>query len=220
MPDNTSSWTRPPIRAGLFLGLLGVLAAGPVDAQHFDGTIFAGAALMTQDLTDEFTVNVDGQIRTAVQSHDNGLALGAHLGVRWDRLAVEGTLAWIPTNLVTTIEGVEDITEDQTILILGGSVLYDIVPGRFFDVFVAGGAGVKRYSADDPGGGFEGGMDFMFNAGLGARLAISETLSIRMDARDYISTFDAFEDIDGSDEDAKMQHDILITVGLRFVPGG
>ena len=155
MHGTTRFLARRDVRTGLLAGLLGLLLAAPGEAQQFDGTIFAGGALMTQDLTDEFTVNVDGQVRTAVQSHDNALALGTHLGVRWDRLAVEGTLAWIPSKLTTKIEGLEDITEDQTILILGGNVLYDILPGRFFDVFVAGGAGVKRYSADDPGGGVE-----------------------------------------------------------------
>lgn len=201
--------------------LVAAFAAVPAEAQRFDGTVFAGAAFMTQDLSDEFTVDTgDGTIRTAVQAHENGLAVGAHLGVRWDRFAVEGSVAWVPTKLTTRIDGLEDVTDDQTILMLSANVLYDLYSGSFFDVFAAGGVGVKSYSADDSGGGFEAGSDAMFNAGLGARMAISPSLSLRLDARDYISSFDAFESIEGSDQSAKTQHDILVTIGLRYYPAG
>ena len=192
----------------------------PLAAQTVDGTVFAGGALLTSDLSEEFTADVGGGVETAVQSHDNSLALGAHLGVRWSRVAVEGTLAVVPTDLVTDLETSQDITEDQTILLISGNVLYDIIPGRFFDVFVAAGVGLKSYSADDPAGGFEAGSDPMFNIGGGARLAITEALSIRADIRDYISSFDAFEDVEGSSFDAQTQHDVLITLGLRYSTGG
>ena len=192
-------------------------AAAPLAGQQFEGSVFVGAALPTQNLTDEFALNVDGAVRTALQSHENALTFGANAGVRWDRLAVEGQFAYIPTNILTEISGLEDVTTDQTILMFSGNVLYDILPGDFFDVFVVGGAGIKSYSADDPAGGFSAGSDFMFNFGAGGRLAVTEVLALRLDVRDYISTFDAFEDAN-SDEGAKTQHDVLITIGLSYSP--
>lgn len=195
--------------------LLGCLAASPLAGQQFEGSVFVGAFVPTQNLTDEFSINVDGAVRTALQSHENSLTFGANAGVRWDRLAVEGQLAYASTSILTELSGLEDITTDQGILMLSGNVLYDILPGDFFDIFLAGGAGIKQYSADDPAGGFSGGSDFMFNFGAGGRLAVTEVLSLRLDVRDYVSSFDAFEDAN-SEQGAKTQHDILITIGLSY----
>lgn len=213
MPRLPLPGPRRLIGAALACGCLA--AAGPVSGQQFEGSVFVGAFLPTQNLTEEFSLNVDGSVRTALQSHENALAFGANAGVRWDRLAVEGQLAYVPTNILTEISGIEDVTTDQSILILTGNVLYDILPGDFFDIFLAGGAGIKRYSADDPSGGFSAGSDFTFNLGAGGRLAVTEALSLRLDVRDHISSFDAFADVT-SDQGAKTQHDLLITVGLSY----
>mgnify|MGYP001820751602 CR=1 FL=1 len=196
--------------------VLGVLSVAPLQGQQFEGSAFVGTFLPTQNLTEEFSLNVDGAVRTALQSHENGLTFGANAGVRWDRLAVEGQFAYISTNILTEISGIEDITTDQNIMMISGNVLYDILPGDFFDLFVAGGAGIKQYSADDPAGGFSSGSDFMFNFGAGGRLAVTETLSLRLDVRDYVSSFDAFEADANSEQGARTQHDVLITIGLSY----
>lgn len=196
--------------------ICGLLAAAPLAGQQFEGSAFVGAFVPTQNLTEEFSVNVDGAVRTALQSHENALTLGANAGVRWDRLAVEGQLAYVSTNILTEISDLEDITTDQSILMLSGNVLYDLIPGSFFDLFVVGGAGIKRYGADDPAGGFSSGSDFMFNFGAGGRLAVTEVLSLRLDVRDYVSSFDAFELDPNSQQGARTQHDVLITIGLSY----
>jgi hypothetical protein len=212
---------HPPLaRLGILAGaalLFGSFAAVPAAGQQFEGSVFVGAFLPTQNLTEEFALNVDGAVRTALQSHENALTFGANAGIRWDRLVVEGQLAYVPTNLLTEISGIEDITTDQTILMVSGNVLYDILPGDFFDIFLAAGAGIKNYSADDPSGGFSGGSDPMFNFGAGGRLAVTEVLSLRLDVRDYVSSFDAFEDVT-SDLGARTQHDVLVTIGLSYSP--
>jgi hypothetical protein len=210
----------PRARVGALAGAVllgGLLGAAPVTGQQFEGSVFVGAFIPTQNLTEEFSLNVDGAVRRALQSHESGLSYGANAGVRWDRLSVEGQLAYTRTDLLTEISDIEDITTDQSILMLSGNVLYDIFPGDFFDVFLAGGAGIKRYSADDPSGGFSAGSDFMFNFGAGGRLAVTEVLSLRLDVRDYVSSFDAFEDVT-SEQGARTQHDVLITIGLSYSP--
>lgn len=214
-------FARLPAPAVPCLPLLAALLipGGAANAQVFDGTVFAGAALMTSDLTEEFSINTGSAVETAVQSHDNALAVGAHLGVRWSALSLEGTVAVIPTDLVTDLSQSADVTEDQRILILGASALYNF-PGRFFEFFLAAGAGIKSYSADDPAGGFEAGSDVMFNAGGGARIFLTESLALRADVRDYISTFDAFEADPDSDQPTQTQHDVLLTIGLSYRGGG
>jgi len=69
--------------------------------------------------------------------------------------------------------------------------------------------------AGDPAGGFTGGSDFMFNFGGGGRLAVTEVLSLRLDVRDYVSSFDAFENAN-SEQGAKTQHDVQVTIGLSY----
>ena len=194
----------------------GLISAAPLTGQQFEGSVFVGAFVPTQNLTEEFPINVDGTNRTALQSHENALTFGANAGVRWDRLAVEGQLAYVPTSILTELSGIEDITTDQTILMLSGNVLYDLVQGSFFDLFVAAGAGIKQYSADDPAGGFSSGSDVMFNFGGGGRLAVTEVLSLRLDVRDYLSSFDAFESDPNSEQGARYQHDVLVTIGLSY----
>lgn len=196
--------------------ICGVITAVPLTGQQFEGSVFAGSFLPTQNLTEEFSVNVDGATRTALQSHENALAFGANAGVRWDRLAVEAQLAYVPTDILTEISGLEDIATPQSILMLSGNVLYDLIQGNFFDLFAVGGAGIKNYSADDPAGGFSSGSDFMFNFGGGGRLAVTEVLSLRLDVRDYVSSFDAFETDPNSEQGARYQHDVLVTIGLSY----
>lgn len=191
------------------------LAPGVSAQSRFELTPFAGAFLPLADLTDAFGSD------NVVQSHSSAVTFGAHAGVRFSALSIEGTFAYVGTNLDSEGSGVT-ISEDQTILIFGGSLLYNIEASRFMEFFLAAGAGIKSYSADDPLSppGFEAGSDFMYNAGGGMRIFISPTTAIRVDVRDYMSTFDAFELLSASNQDAKMQHDLLLTVGLSFVLGG
>lgn len=196
-----------------------LVPGGAGHAQSFEGNVFAGGALMVSDLSDEFTIGTGTGSETAVQSHDNGLTLGARLGLRWTAFALEGTVAVVPTKLVTRLENSPDITEDQTILILGADALYSVSSGRFLEFFVAAGGGLKSYSADDPAGGFESGVDPMVNVGGGAQLFIAPNVAIRFDLRDYISRFDAFASIPDANEPEKTQHDILLTLGISYRAG-
>jgi hypothetical protein len=190
-------------------------ASGLSAQARFEITPFAGAFLPLTDLTDAFGTD------RVVQSHASAVAFGAHAGVRSGALSFEGTFAYVGTSLDSEGSNVT-IAEDQTILMFGGSVLYNIEMSRFMEFFFAGGLGLKSYSADDPLSppGFEAGSSIMYNAGGGLRHFISPTMAIRLDLRDYMSSFDAFELTPASDLGAKMQHDLLLTVGLSFVLGG
>lgn len=206
----------PTLALAILTPLVVLLPAGSGHAQSFEGSVFAGAALMVADLTDEFLVDTGNRVEMASQSHDNGLALGARIGMHWPAIALEGTLAVIPTNLVTRLELSPDIVESQTIIVVGADALYSFASGRFMEFFVAAGGGLKSYSADDPGGGFESGVDPMVNLGGGARLFVTPNMAVRADVRNYISRFDAFATIPGSEHGPKTQHDVLLTVGLSY----
>ena len=205
---------------GLLVAAATLVPGGPGHAQTVEGSIFAGGAFMTSDLSDEFIVDTGSRLERASQSHDNGLALGARVGLRWTALSLEGAITVVPTKLVTRLETSPNVSDDQTILILGGNALYSFTSGRFLELFVTAGGGVKSYSADDPGGGFDSGIDAMVNFGGGAHLFVTPNMAIRVDLRDYVSSFDAFANIPGSDQEAKTQHDILLTLGLSYRRAG
>lgn len=204
-------------RSLVVLGLAVLALPNVVSAQaRVEVTAFAGAAVFASDLTDVFGGD---QI---VQSLDNAIAFGAHVGARFSSFSIEGTAAIVPTDLISESAALGVAPSvSQTVLMLGVDVLYDL-GGEAFEPFLAAGVGIKSYSADDPLSppGFESGIDPAFNIGVGGRLWITESAAIRIDLRDYISTFDAFDLIPDSGEDAKLQNDLLLTVGISFTSGG
>ena len=86
--------------------------------------------------------------------------------------------------------------------------------------FVTAGAGIKQYRAADPFGGWEENeVDISGYAGIGMELVVAPSASVRLQFRDYISTFDP----DGPDFDqleTQSQHDIVLAMGFVFRVGG
>lgn len=197
--------------------LASALGPGTADSQmKVEVAPFAGGAFFLSDLTEGF-----GESGDLVQSHDTGFAPGAHVGLRWDRWSVEGSFAYVPTEIVLTAPDFES-RNDQGIVLSGISGVYNGELNPFMELFAAAGVGAKTYTKDDPFDppGFEAGTDFSFHFGGGLRYFISETTAVRLDARDHVSSFDAFELFPESGEEAKIQHDLLLTVGLSFNMGG
>lgn len=180
---------------------------------------FFGAALFLSDLGPAR----DGTLGTStvpdlVQSNESSFSLGGRLGFDFGAVTVEGVLAYIPTEIATT--GNTTHAADQSIILAGADLILKKEVNPFLGVFLAGGAGIKSYSADDPFEelqldplGFESGTDFSFDIGAGARLALTESAALRLDVRDYISSFEVLEE-------STTQHDLLVTLGLSWRPGG
>lgn len=210
---------------------LSVLAAfalaTPVMAQsQFQITPLGGGMIFMSDVADDFDSGAN--FRFTGQSLNNSVAFGVQTGVRFGSLAVEGAFIFVPSSLVTqtdaalTGDATIAVFSDEDVLIFGGDLLYYLPRSSpFFEFFLAGGAGIKLYKQADPLGGWEDNMsDITFDVGAGFEFAVSPTLSIRLQVRDYISTFDPIDAIrdnpNAIDLDTKLQNDILWSAGLTF----
>ena len=214
-------------RTSAMLLALGTLSAAAVPAAaqaRFQITPFGGGMIFASDLSDEFFI---GDVGFSGQTLNNSIAFGVHGGMRFGQIAVEGTVGYAPATMVTfSDEEISDevqlaVFSDQSVLILGANLLYYLPQSSpFIEIFLTGGGGIKRYSEEDPFGGWDAGeSDPTFDVGAGFQLAVSPSMSVRIDLRDYISTFDP----DGPDFEelpTKSQHDILLGFGLTFHPGG
>lgn len=190
--------------------LLAVAAwTAPLQAQSrtaFEGTVFGGAGLFLNDFAEEEGVAI---------GMDNSFALGMHAGVRFaERFGVEGTFALLPSQTTVSAGGLS-AGIDTNVLLYGGSFLMNFpLRASNLEPFLAVGAGAKRYDADDfDGEEMEAETDFMWNFGGGARIFLSENVAVRLEARNYMSSFDPEE----PGLDTKLQNDVLLTAGLSFV---
>lgn len=208
------------LAAVLFPLLVLSASAAPGAAQaRFQVTPFGGGMVFASDLSDAFSL---GDIDFEGQTLNNSVALGVHAGVRFGSIAVEGTVAYAPATMVSISDAEFDqdvkvaVFSDQDVLILGANALFYLPRSSpFFEFFLTGGGGIKKYSQADPFGGWEdGASDPTFNLGAGLQLAVSPTVSMRIDLRDYISSFDP-----GGGLEKKTQQDILIAAGVTFHPG-
>lgn len=223
----------------LLLGTVCTLwAAAPLTAQvDFEYTVFGAGAVFATDVVEPFTTT-DG-LETNGESFTNSIGLGAAVTARFRDFGVEGTLTFVPTSVVFRLAAADvglpqtaelAIVDDQNLLIFGLNGLY-YLPGSnpFVRFYVAAGLAGKRYGNADPLGGWNAGMsDFGGSLGGGLNFAISPAMSIRLDARDYVTSFDAYDALDATTRESlahegwpvgsRTQHDILITFGLTLRP--
>jgi hypothetical protein len=207
----------------LALGALSAAAVPAAAQARFQITPFGGAMIFASELSDPFPAS--DPVYSA-QTMNNSIAFGAHGGLRFGQFAVEATVAYAPATMVTFEEDQPSdevqlaVFSDQAVMILGANLLYYLPQSSpFIELFLTAGGGIKRYSEADPFGGWDDGeSDPTFDVGAGFQLAVSPSMSVRIDLRDYISTFDP--DVNGEELATKSQHDILLGFGLTFHPGG
>ncbi len=175
--------------------------AAPVRAQTFEGTAFAGVGFFLNDLVDEEEARI---------GLDDSFVVGAHAGLRFGRiLGVEGTFAFVPTELPATDGGLT-IGEDTDLRIYGASLLLNVpVPASPLEPFAALGLGAKTYAPEEG----ESETDFMWSLGAGARLFFGDHVAIRLEARNYMSSFDPPDPT----FDSSLQNDLLLTGGLSLL---
>jgi hypothetical protein len=186
---------------------------------EFEITPFIGGAFFLSDLGPARNGTLGAAtVNDLVQSNNNSFAIGGRVGLSFGVVAIEGTFAYVPTEIAT----VGDVTHaaDQSIILAGADVLLKKAVNPFFGLFAAGGVGIKSSSADDPFEelqlqplGFSAGTDFMFDVGAGIWLDLFPSAALRFDVRDYISSFDVLGV-------STTQHDLLVTAGLTWRPAG
>jgi len=191
---------------------LAIFSVQPLQAQdsgqsstRIEFTAFAGGALFMSELAD-FIVNCSGCERVANPKMENGVVVGAHAGLRFGQMSVEGTLGFIPGSYAgTTSSG--QLSIDTSVMIFGGSLLYTLPSeNQLMEVFLAGGAGGKIHSPDVG----ESSTNPYGSVGVGLRIFVSPSMALRFEARDYISPY----------TDGNLQNDFLITAGLSISPSG
>ncbi len=190
---------------------------------------WAGSYLPTTDL-------LSGQ---NLEQPESGLpatiSFGQEAGFAWgirggrtltSRLALEGEFFYSRSNVALTgvRPGIDQIssTRDASVAALSANVLFEIFRAPFtpFAIHVLGGVGVVSRSGQffDDGGGFLGeldsGIDPALVVGGGFRYGLSPMIGLRLDVRDYISSYGL--SLEGQELDSQLQNDILISGGVEF----
>lgn len=140
-------------------------------------------------------------------------AFGGGVGVRLlGTLAVEGQLLFAPGAELQTVDRGIEVTGAE-VLTATGYLLYQF-PLPVVEPFVGAGGGVKRLSFDDPTVlGTDDESDLTGTVLAGAYVDLIPGWTIRVDARDYISSF---SDPRVADGDSELQNDLVFTAGLAW----
>lgn len=205
------------VLAGAFLTSL--LSFAPLTAQiSFEIAPFVGGAFALNDLSGSFTF---GTVSFQGQKLEPALATGLYAGIRMSpRLSVEGTamvspsVITAPSTDLSTGSTETGFYNAATVSTFAVNVLLNFPGEGVLEPFVTGGIGVRHISGTDPFGGFDSPSNPAFNVGAGLRFKIHPSYAIRVDARDYISSFAAAEDL--GDTTTLTQHDVVITFGISF----
>jgi hypothetical protein len=194
-------------------------------------TPFAGFYLASSDLVNNQAVPNPGPIDPDAISitQQSGFAFGLRVsrtltGSVW----LEGEVQYAISDVKIAASRREPLPEPEwtgagRVLTLGANVLWEIYRAPFtpFGIHLIGGlAAVNRGGEFFDEGGFffseklDGGTTIAAIAGIGARYGFSGLFGVRLDVRDYISSYS--QSVPGGDFDAELQNDIWITGGIEL----
>jgi hypothetical protein len=189
--------------------LSGVLMAGanPLAAQRISFAPNIGVYVPTTELVkaasgEEFKQEIS-------------LTLGGRLGIALgERLGLEFTGAYAPSDLKVTATGVGDQTADANIFTGSGRISYQLVPYTSAVAFVVtGGVGVINRSGEFYSG-VEKKTDIGGTLGASARFRLGSLLRLQLSAEDYIYKPKAEIPGFGPNDERKTQNDIHLSVGI------
>jgi hypothetical protein len=200
----SSPWVARVLLAG---GVLLVAGVQPLTAQRITIAPNIGVYVPTTELVkaasgeefkQEISLTVGGRV---------GIALGQRLGL-------EFTGAYAPSDLKISQSGFSDQNQDANIFTGSGRISYQLVPLTSPIAFlVTGGVGVVNRSGNFYAG-MENKTDIGGTVGASARFRLGKLLRIQLSAEDYV--YKPKGDIPGftpSDE-KKTQNDIHLSLGL------
>jgi hypothetical protein len=203
------------------LGLL-ILAAAFVrpaasaaqEGYRFQITPFVGRTAFSSDLTDVFFLQDESGNPVVFDDAEleSSFSIGLHAGVGRGPFAFEGTFGYIPTEF-SGHSDFEAVSFDTNVLLYGGSFLYTFENPHGVEPYLLLGAGAKHYDPDVEGG--DSVTDFTTDVGFGVAIPLPYDLGLRLEMRDYISSFDP--DIEGVD--SRKQHDLLLSAGIQITFG-
>jgi hypothetical protein len=200
----SSPWVARVLLVG---GVLLVARAHPLTAQRISIAPNIGVYVPTTELVkaasgeefkQEISLTVGGRV---------GIALGQRLGL-------EFTGAYAPSDLKISQSGFGDQNQDANIFTGSGRISYQLVPLTSPIAFlVTGGVGVVNRSGDFYAG-MENKTDIGGTVGASARFRLGKLLRIQLSAEDYL--YKPKGDIPGftASDEKKTQNDIHLSLGL------
>ncbi|MEE9245288.1 MAG: outer membrane beta-barrel protein [Gemmatimonadota bacterium] len=217
----------------IWLSLCLVLALAPATAAQHTPSYTLGASvglyLPTADLVSDQNIVQPGSGLAATISF--GQRTSGALVLRGTRtlsakLAIELEFFWANSQIELSAlrPGVNptQAKQDARVIALSADVLYEIFRAPFtpFAIHVLGGLGLLNRGGDffEDSEGFlgtiDGGTDPTFVLGAGFRYGLSPQWGLRLDFRDYISSYR--QSLEDQDLDSELQNDFLISAGIEY----
>jgi len=194
-------------RAALVGGVLLGAQANRVDAQGISFTPSLGVYIPTTEL-----------VRAASGEEfkqEMSLTLGGRLGVALSqRLGLEFTGAYAPSDLKITASGLGDQSQNANVFTGSGRISYQLVPYTSPVAFVVtGGVGVINRSGEFYAN-VEKKTDIGGTLGASARFRLGSLLRLQVSAEDYIYKPRAEIPGFGPNDEKKTQNDIHLSIGV------
>jgi hypothetical protein len=223
--------TRFSLRASTIVLLLG--ASGPAVAQQpatWTVAPIVGVYLPTSDLVHDQLVPSPGPLEPERVTINQ--STGLVLGIRANRtlsakftLELEFQYAFSDAEMAGLRREPADQVGDTLparVITLGADVLYEVFRSPFtpFAIHLLGGLGLVSRGGEffDQGGGvfesLEGGTDLALILGTGFRYGLSPRVGLRLDVRDYISSYT--QSLPGGELDSQLQNDFWITAAAEI----
>lgn len=193
-------------------------SALPLPAQVRVGlSAYGGGFVPANDLFESVRLGgPDGQIVLNL-GLEPGPLVGGRVTLRRSRLSVEAEAGYAFTHLDIPAVLVEAGETDGASTFLGSvNLLYDIFQAAFspLSVHVSVGLGLVARGGDFLDR-FESTSDLAVALGTGVRYGLGPTTFLRLDLRDYISSF-APRTRSGFEFASQTQHDLVGTIGVEF----
>src|SRR5262245_41746627 len=206
----------------LFAGVIaGALTAASASAQSGARTLTTGTAF---ELTPSVGYMIGGTLLKGPLGTSLSTAPGAMYGVQLGmkmspNIALVGNVGYSSSTIEAGVPILGGVSlADSKMLLYDGGLQLDFpmttASGFSLKPFVQAGAGAIRFDIsrsvlETTSTSFAG------NAGLGADLAIGQSLGIRLMAKDYIGKFD-FKEATSLDVQSETAHNWALTAGLRL----
>lgn len=214
----------------LALVLAFALSPGTLKAQapmQFTVSGFGGALIPAGDLVDEL---ISGGVGLLTIGHKTGFTGGGRIAI-WPTgkigIEIEGMIGLSDVELVGVAPAggfIEEGTFDANIFLGSLNLVFAAIkpPLDPVSVYISGGIGLVSRSGD-AFDGFQDTSDIAGVLGIGLRYGIAPGFRLRIDAKDYISSFqekaldEALADLGGIS--SQLQNDVLLTAGVEVFFG-
>jgi hypothetical protein len=199
-----SAWMA---RATLVGGMLLVAGANQLTAQGISFAPNIGVYIPTTELVKAASGEEFKQ--------EMSITLGGRLGVSLSqRLGLEFTGAYAPSDLKISATGLGDQNADANIFTGSGRISYQLVPYTSPVAFVVtGGVGLINRSGDFYANG-ENKTDLGGTLGASARFRVGSLLRLQLSAEDYIYKSKAEIPGFGPSDENRTQNDIHLSIGI------